>query len=453
MRKVFGVLVGGLLALCMHAGAANRPPPDTAAPATLDPQIDEAGEFWKLTSDGFMQKMGEAFFTWNTPGPNGEAHYPGYGNSPLLSFMGFRVYEANVGFGKGVAKSVSLTLFSRGDAGEIPQKNFEELVKKLDGALQARMAGVKAIELPKQTVVGVTIQSKRWIKPPYRMTLQWSAMRGNGGRTAVFRAESVKVEIEPAATANDGRNAPAVALKTGSSAKTSDLKKNLKKEEDGTVWITGMPMVDQGQKGYCAVATVERVMRYYGSAVDENLLAGIANSSAGGGTDPFVMMTALKQSGPKLGLTVRMIEDLDMRVMSRMFEAYNRTARKEKKNLVPIGQPDIGAIYSMLDPKILMDVRCKGVLAPQFQRFKREIAQKIDAGIPLLWGVELGLYPEPEIPQASGGHMRLIIGYNQKKNEIVYSDSWGADHARKTMSMEQAWSMTTMLAVLEAWKN
>jgi hypothetical protein len=43
-------------------------------------------------------------------------------------------------------------------------------------------------------------------------------------------------------------------------------------------------MVDQGDKGYCVVASVERVMRYYGAAVDQHELAQVANSDAAIGT-------------------------------------------------------------------------------------------------------------------------------------------------------------------------
>jgi hypothetical protein len=55
----------------------------------------------------------------------------------------------------------------------------------------------------------------------------------------------------------------------------------------------------------------------------------------------------------------------------------------------------------------------------------------------------LGKVPEPGIPQNAGGHMRLIIGYNTAKDLILYSDSWGPGHERKTMSASDAWTMTT----------
>ncbi|MFT5131040.1 MAG: hypothetical protein ACI8W8_004674 [Rhodothermales bacterium] len=39
--------------------------------------------------------------------------------------------------------------------------------------------------------------------------------------------------------------------------------------------------------------------------------------------------------------------------------------------------------------------------------------------------------------------MRLIIGYNAKANQLIYSDSWGTGHEFKRMSMEDAWAITT----------
>jgi hypothetical protein len=45
--------------------------------------------------------------------------------------------------------------------------------------------------------------------------------------------------------------------------------------------------------------------------------------------------------------------------------------------------------------------------------------------------------------------MRLIIGYNDKTGEILYSDSWGAGHELKRMPLAQAVSMTTGLTTLE----
>jgi hypothetical protein len=39
--------------------------------------------------------------------------------------------------------------------------------------------------------------------------------------------------------------------------------------------------------------------------------------------------------------------------------------------------------------------------------------------------------------------MRLIIGYNMKEQTIIYSDSWGAGHEKKTLPAAEAAAMTT----------
>ena len=65
-------------------------------------------------------------------------------------------------------------------------------------------------------------------------------------------------------------------------------------QASGDVYVPTVPMVDQGQKGYCAVACAERMLRYYGVDVDANEVAQIANSSAEGGTSARAMFDALK---------------------------------------------------------------------------------------------------------------------------------------------------------------
>lgn len=62
---------------------------------------------------------------------------------------------------------------------------------------------------------------------------------------------------------------------------------------DGDVVIPDGPMVDHGPKGYCAVATTERMMRYYGMDVDQHEIAQLAGSQAKAGTNPQNMMEEL----------------------------------------------------------------------------------------------------------------------------------------------------------------
>lgn len=45
--------------------------------------------------------------------------------------------------------------------------------------------------------------------------------------------------------------------------------------------------------------------------------------------------------------------------------------------------------------------------------------------------------------------MRLIIGYNDRTNDLIYTDSWGAGHEFKAVGLEQAIAATHALFVLE----
>jgi hypothetical protein len=78
----------------------------------------------------------------------------------------------------------------------------------------------------------------------------------------------------------------------------------------------------------------------------------------------------------------------------------------------------------------------------RYKKFLAGVKTQIDKGIPLFWGVTLGKFPEPGIPQNAGGHIRLIVGYNAKTSEILYSDSWGAGHELKRMPQDWAFTIT-----------
>jgi hypothetical protein len=217
----------------------------------------------------------------------------------------------------------------------------------------------------------------------------------------------------------------------------------------GDVWLADVPMVDQGQKGYCVVASTERVMRYYGSAVDENELAQAANTATDGGTNTEVMFEALKKLGARLKVRVREVEHFDVKEILKLIAEYNRIAKHEHAAELP--DPghmiDVAGIYRAMDVNVLREARTKN--KSDLSRFERAVQAHVDQGIPLLWSVMLGKIPEPHIPQDAGGHMRLIIGYNTKKDEILYSDSWGAGHELKRMPAADAWTMTHGVMIIE----
>ena len=119
-------------------------------------------------------------------------------------------------------------------------------------------------------------------------------------------------------------------------------------------------------------------------------------------------------------------------------DSYNKFAKRADKE--PLGLYD--DVFGQADPDVLRKARA-GKNA-QVSKWMKDIKKNIDSGSPVIWMVMLGIYQEEVgLPQSRGGHARLIIGYNLKKKTIIYTDSWGAQHARKTIKSEDAIGMTT----------
>jgi hypothetical protein len=217
----------------------------------------------------------------------------------------------------------------------------------------------------------------------------------------------------------------------------------------GDVLIPDVPMVDQGQKGYCVVACAERLMRYYGLPTDANELAQVANSDGTRGTNPDEMLAAVKKLGNRLRVRVRQLDAMEVKEFLALIAEYNRAAKKSGARHVSTAgmMLDVQRIFSSMDAAVLRAVRTKS--KGDQEKFKREIQQRVDAGIPVLWSVILGLFPEPGVPQEGGGHTRLIIGYNWKTEEVIFTDSWGAGHERKRMALADAMTITLGLSTIE----
>ena len=142
--------------------------------------------------------------------------------------------------------------------------------------------------------------------------------------------------------------------------------------------------------------------------------------------------------------------------------AYNKAAKRLKKppitddvyirrsgNMISYNP---AAVDAAMDVEVRREMRVNGAQKAKYKKFMKYVRDQVAKGIPLFWGLTLGIYPEPDIPQASGGHMRLIIGYNDKKNEILYTDSWGAGHELKRMPADWAWTITHCLMYMKPLK-
>jgi len=128
-----------------------------------------------------------------------------------------------------------------------------------------------------------------------------------------------------------------------------------------------VPMVDQGPKGYCAPATLTRVVQYYGHQTTMNEMAAMMETQGDGGTLVTDVLDGVRKVTRRLRLSFKE-EDLP---------------GKDK-----------------LDNQRRLD-----------RWVDTAIIAYIDNGNPIFWTVPM--------------HQRLIIGYNAATREILSSDSWG----------------------------
>ena len=361
-----------------------------------------------------------------------------------VTWHGLDVWESRIYYGPEGAQRVEMSLYNRGDDRDGAPMGAAELEKLLDRVVKAvdpkSRKGLGNYERKK--VMNGYQCSRAWDLPAMRVELSWGV---DGAKKESLTADYVRVTMLPK---GDGkRPKSAVVRKPHGQTSASRAKDNVKKNGDGDVWIDGVPMVDQGKKGYCAAAVSERVLRYYGQEIDEHQVAQMAGTTAGGGTSVAEMREAVRALGSKCHLGYGDIVSLfgSVEDLREDVEMYNKSAKAMKEpelrfdDFVAGRSVRVSAIRAAMKPQVLKRMRTKDA---RFKKFQSGVKAQVDRGIPVIWGVTLGIFPEPGLEQASGGHMRLIIGYNEKTGEVLYTDTWGAGHELKRMPADWAFAIT-----------
>lgn len=217
------------------------------------------------------------------------------------------------------------------------------------------------------------------------------------------------------------------------------------KSDSGDIRLIGLTMEQQAGRGFCAPATMASVMRYHGIDVDQARIAREADSSNDNGTDVEVMLNVIAHSSDEYGLSIETIIGFDYTRYKRIISRYNALAEcqgAKKLWFTDSGSLDLSHTFGHAEISILRQTARRREIAT----FTRTVETAIMANTPLIWGVVLGVAPEPALsPYSRGGHLRLITGINRSTHEILYSDPWGPGHANKRMPLDDAFAITMSL--------
>lgn len=354
---------------------------------------------------------------------------------------GIEVWESRIYYGVEGAERIEMSLYNRGDdRSGVPMK-YESL-KKFLSTIVSKVKPDADIKnaFQKKLPSGGYSYTKLWDDVEPSVELSWGI---SSVKAKEMVTQFVRVTLLPKRSKRVKRAKKPVSGRT-SQAK---VKSNVTRNDQGDVWIQNVPMVDQGQKGYCAAAVAERVLRYYGHAIDEHEIAQMAGTESRGGTSVSRMRDTIREMSSKcrLGFQDVFSSSRSLKDISKEIEMYNKAAKsmdEEELSLADYTSAcmiNVGRIHESMKPKVLKKMRTKDF---RYKKFLSSVKTQVDQGIPMIWGVTLGIFPEPGVPQSRGGHMRLIVGYNQKKKEILYSDTWGAGHELKRMPEDWAFAIT-----------
>lgn len=316
--------------------------------------------------------------------------HPGIGYSPDgdfrreirssdVLFWGRQVSEATLIFSEGGLVRANISVFNKGvDGAYLEESSAVGLIDELRSEVWCR----RVDECLLDDGDGKSVTHYTWLGASPNLVVSVGIRTIGDTRLVEFLNVRISIEDEPVAVAADKPS------------------RNVRKD-GGDVFIENIPMVNQGRKGYCVPATIERLLRYYGINADMHSLALVMETELGGGT---------RVGGDFPSLT-RIAEDTDL----------------TRTDYCNIGDPH--------------DER-------GFSRFRDGVFSSIRKGHPLLWAVDR-LFPWDSDSGANGaGHMRLIVGYNRRTREILYSDSWGSGNEFKRAPIRDAWSVTVFLSCL-----
>ena len=242
-------------------------------------------------------------------------------------------------------RNMEAWIYNRGDDGDITQAMVNNILfnaivelSKMTGDEEHVVAFRGKGDVEHVAVTG--LNDWTWVWDNGAMLLEASATELPDGS---IRPEFIRLKM--------GADVQSIATGDGDNIASRKVLKNnvVRNRNTNDVCIPSVKMVDQGTKGYCLPATVARVFAYYGmDAVDQHALAQLFKSDAQRGTYENMMYVGLTDISKKF----------NFRLVSHPCVGSNQT----NNDWLPV------------------------------------IRRSIDDGIPLIWGVQLGIVKEAGIP-------------------------------------------------------
>jgi hypothetical protein len=299
----------------------------------------------------------------------------------------------------GLASHLSIVYANKGDFGNksgFGEEHFKEGETPTEDALNKAMEkDAAAITSSITSALGEGVSQRYGEGKSRRTVTRWN-WHGHAFLLSHETNEYVGLSVVPSTHADAGGKSARI---TDSNLKAR-LAKSVIRDENGDVHLSGIPMVNQGPKGYCVPATFERVMRTMGIEADMYLLAMVGESKAGGGTSVGLLLDKVRSQVYSKGRRTR--DDNMKKILIR-----------DIRRFIDDGIPVIWTMCSMPEyNQIANENTEERANAADLKEHAASMENAVAAIV---------AKDKPD----DRHHLCMIIGYNETTGEIAVSDSWG----------------------------
>jgi hypothetical protein len=203
----------------------------------------------------------------------------------------------------------------------------------------------------------------------------------------------------------DSASRKILAAAPDQNARRKETAENVQKLPNGDVIIDNIPMIEQGDRGYCAMGTLAMVMRYYGLSLNIDLIAAKAGYRQGDVSNASIIPTyqACAREGK---LKLRVDDKFDFKkAQKNILKGYPMIAARQFDRVRDTFHTEFARRYA-LDPQAIL---------PKPDRQERQ-----------RWPGKTG-----------SNHASLITGFNETRKEILFTESWGERMRNRRMLAEE----------------
>jgi hypothetical protein len=273
------------------------------------------------------------------------------------------------------------------------RKEFAQLFAQLERTLPATISATTKVQGRRVSLGGQGMLRSR--------AAEW-VVAGVNLRFVAEDDQLIGLTIQSAAAATKK-----LAESTGGTARRRESKDSVQTLPNGDQVITNIPMFNQGGRGYCAIGTLAMVTQYFGLTLNIDQLAAKAGYKEGD-TENAKIIPIYQAAAREAKLRFSQSKSMNFR------DAMKAVEKGEPVIIWRYFTRERDEVHSNFAKRLATDPTAT---LPDPRKDKADRAQ---------WPAK-----------GAGAHASIITGFNKKREEIIFTESWGENNRNRRMRAEE----------------